>query len=330
MIDEALTGIVFNIQHFTVHDGPGIRTEIFLKGCPLQCKWCSNPESIKQKQQIGVHGSRCIGVEACGYCLKACPESDPESDPKSDIGIFVIDENKVTAIDRNLCTDCLKCAEVCPADALSPWGNIMSVKDVMAEVMADVDFYEKSKGGVTLSGGDPLIQWPFTLEILKACKAQNIHTCLETELHCKNDILEKVLAHTDMVITDIKHMDEDCHRQYTGVGNSLILANLIKTVDMGMPVVIRIPVIPGHNNDEDNIRATAGFILNKLHNKVIQVQLLPYRPLGIEKYQSLSMEYPMAEFSAQEPKAREKDMLNLVSVLQSNGIPAVVGANSKY
>jgi pyruvate formate lyase activating enzyme len=236
----------------------------------------------------------------------------------------------VVAIDRNLCTDCLKCVEACPADALSTWGNTLSVKAVMEEVMADMEFYAKSNGGVTLSGGDPLIQWPFALEILKACKEQNIHTCLETELHCNSVLLGKLYPHTDLVITDIKHMDDRLHKAYTGVGNAMILANIIKTVDMEMPLVIRIPVVPGHNNSEENIRATAGFILDKLHNKVKQVQLLPYRPLGIEKYQSLSMEYPMANCSSQEPGVMEKEILKVVSLLQSYGIPAVAGVNSKY
>lgn len=314
-------GIVFNIQHFTIHDGPGIRTEIFLKGCALKCKWCSNPESIKAKQEIGIYASRCIGIDKCGYCLDVCPECNR--------GVFYQHENKIAGIDADICNGCFKCADECPSDAIVVWGDLMSVSDVMSEIIDDVAFYEKSGGGVTISGGDPLIQWEFTLEVLKQCRQQNIHTCLETELHCKTSLLEKIYPYTDLVITDIKHMDTQKHREYTGVDNRLILENIIKTAEMKKSLIIRIPIIPGHNNSEENIRATATFIKERLFNNVLQVQLLPYRPLGLEKYDSLNMQYPMADLKPPDINAQKEELNHLVAVMNSYGIPTFSGSNEK-
>ena len=312
---------MLNIQHFTIHDGPGIRTEIFLKGCALQCQWCSNPESIRAKREVGVYASRCIGIDKCGFCLKICPQCDK--------GVFFRHENKIAGIDRELCTGCMKCAEECPAEAIVVWGNVMTVQEVMAEVLDDVPFYIKSGGGVTISGGDPLIQWPFTREILKQCRQHHIHTCLETELHCKPSVLDDVYPHTDLVITDIKHMDSRKHKEYTGVDNVLILENIRKTVAMQKPLIIRTPVIPGHNNSEQNIRRTAEFISGELANKVLQVQLLPYRPLGLEKYESLHLRYPLAELKAPDINEQKKELAHLVEVMCSYGIRAVAGSSDK-
>jgi pyruvate formate lyase activating enzyme len=323
-MDAAATseGYIFNVQRFTVHDGPGIRTEVFFKGCPLRCKWCSNPESIDVHPQVGVYASRCIGVDKCAYCLPVCPVADA--------GVFVLNETRgVAALNRDLCTDCLACADPCPANALMVWGRKVSLDDLMRVILADVEFYEKSGGGVTLSGGDPLVQWRFARAVLEECKRCGIHTCLETELHVRPAILDAVYPFVDLVITDIKHMDPAKHRELTGVGNARILQNIRKTVDWGMPLVVRVPVVPDHNNGVENIAATAEFVARELGNRVLKVQLLPYRQLGVEKYESLGIPYPMRDFQPPERKVWEENILSLVALMQSYGVPAVAGSGQK-
>ena len=316
------TGVVFNIQRFTVHDGPGIRTEVFLKGCPLRCLWCSNPESQKSHPVVGVYPDRCIGVDKCGFCISACPVEAE--------GAFIVEDNRVTAINRDVCTDCLRCAEECPAmKTLEIFGKEMTVDEVMEVVLADRDFYEKSGGGVTLSGGEVFVQPEFSLALLETCKRHNLHTCVESSLHCNPEMLDRLYPFVDLVITDIKHMDPSEHKRLTGVGNERILENVKKTAQLGMPLVIRIPIVAEHNDSEGNITATAEFIAQELQNKVKQVQLIPYRELGLEKYRSLGMEYPMGDFQAPAREAWEKNIRGLVEQMKPYGVPAVAGTSEK-
>jgi pyruvate formate lyase activating enzyme len=242
--------------------------------------------------------------------------------------VFSRHENRIAGIDRSICTGCMKCAEECPADAIQVWGDEMTVDAVMAEILDDRAFYEKSGGGVTISGGDPLIQWPFALEILKLCRRQGIHTCLETELHARPTILDTLYPFTDLVITDIKHMNPEKHREYTGTDNTLILSNIRKTVDMKKPLIIRIPVIPGHNDDEENIGETSRFIAETLNNAVLQVQLLPYRPLGLEKYDSLNIPYPLVALKP-DVKEQKKHLDRLVNIMRKRDVAAVAGSSEK-
>ena len=316
-----MKGYVFNIQKYTIHDGPGIRTEIFLKGCPLKCKWCSNPESMGIHPEVGVYSSRCIGIDKCGCCLKVCPELSK--------GTLFAAGNHIFGINRNVCLGCLKCADACPSNALMVWGKSLTVESVMKTILSDSEFYEKSGGGVTISGGEPLVQWGFTFELLKECRKNNIHTCLESSLHVRPEILEQSYPVTDMIITDIKHMNSEKHREYSGVGNELILNNITKTVEANKQLIIRIPVIPGHNNSEENIKTTARFISDRLGNRVTQVQLLPFRQLGVEKYESLGMQYGMNGFQAPPREVWEQNILFLVDVMKSYGIPAVAGSSNK-
>jgi len=312
-------GIVSNIQHWTVHDGPGVRTEIFFKGCPLRCMWCSNPETIGTKPIVGVDSRNCIGVDVCGLCIEAC-----------EFGALLVADNKVVGIQRDLCKNCLSCAKACPMDtAMQIYGKKMTVDEVMAEILMDREIQIRTGGGVTLSGGDCLMQPEFVLALLKECSRKRIHTCVETELHCSTEVLDSILPYTDLLMTDIKHMDPAKHRKYTGVSNKRILANIRYAAMKNVPMVIRVPVVPGFNDDQENIKATAEFILKNTGSCLCQLQILPYRPLGLEKYRYLGMEYPMKDYKIPEPGQYLAQIRSLVKVFREYGIPAEAGTGVK-
>ena len=315
--EKAEKGIVFNVQRFTIHDGPGTRTELFLKGCPLRCRWCSNPESYERYPQVGVYGTRCIGVSKCGLCLKACP--------KAGENVLIIEDDKVVGIDRTRCDNCLKCQDACPSDAMKLWGQVMTVEEAMKVIRADRAYYERSGGGVTLSGGEALLQWQFCRSILKACREEHIHTCVESALHVDTAILDEILPYTDLFITDIKQMDSAVHQEQTGVGNSLILKNIKKVVDENVPLIVRIPIIPGFNDTETFIDAASAFILNELGNKIQMVQLLRFRPMGEEKGDSLNMPYRMKGINPDRTEF-EEFIKGLLKRMTDRGIPAMAGS----
>jgi pyruvate formate lyase activating enzyme len=314
-----VAGIVFNIQRFSVHDGPGIRTVVFIKGCSLRCIWCSNPESIRRRLQLGIYPDRCIGTDKCGVCFEVAPDADA----------LVVVDHKVVGLNTKRPEDCLPCAEVCPTSAIKAWGEKTTVGEVMKEVLSDRQFYEESGGGLTLSGGEALIQARFAVELLKAAQAEGINTCVETALNYSADVLDKALPYMDMAYCDLKHMDSGAHNRFTGVPNERILENLKKVVDSGTPVVIRIPVVPGHNGTEENLRATAKFLVNEIGGHVAQIQLLPFRKLGVEKYASLGMPYPMADFEAPPREEWEKDIQRFARIMSSYGLKAVAGSGAR-
>jgi pyruvate formate lyase activating enzyme len=273
-------GIVFHIQRFSVHDGPGIRTTVFLKGCSLACAWCHNPEGISPKPQLRYFTELCI---ACGQCSAACPESAQEMREARHV------------FHRQRCNDCGRCVPVCPSGALLLAGQTMSVEQVMGEILTDRVFYRRSGGGVTLSGGEPVQQHQFSLELLASCRAEGINTALETAGHYPWRHLEALLRVTDLVMMDIKHMDSERHRAGTGAGNARILENSERLVrSTGKPVVFRIPVIPSFNDRVEDIIAIRRFVeglrRHRDNDGSITLELLPFHPLGRDKYQSLEME----------------------------------------
>lgn len=320
--ERQLIGNVFNIQRYTIHDGPGIRTEVFLKGCPLNCKWCSNPESINPFPEIGVYPTSCVGVEKCGHCLKVCPVEGR--------GALIVQDGKIASIDRGLCTNCMACGKACPNDTLKIFGAWMTVDEVMRPILSDRAFYQRTGGGVTVSGGDALLQWEFTLELLRRCKFLGIQTCVETELQTMWKIVEEICPHADLWIADIKLMDNEAHRHYTGAGNERILENLKKLVESGARVVLRTPVIKGINDTDENIAAMGAYIRDHLGNRVLQHQLIPYRLLGEDKYAALGRPFSRMTEAAPQREEYEPRIRRIAERLQKEyGVPAVAGSTTK-
>lgn len=310
-------GIVFNIQRFTVHDGPGIRTEVFLKGCPLRCKWCSNPESQNLLCEPGVYITKCIGQQHCGLCTQACPT-----------GSILRDENGFTmAVRRESCINCLRCVKACPSNALKGWGSEMTADEVMEEILADRALMARSGGGVTFSGGEALLQLDFLLELLRRCRAQELHTCVETALYAPQEHLAQTVPYTDLYLFDLKDCSPGRHHAHTGVDNGLIFRNAAFLSRTGKPMILRIPIIPGHNDTEDNIAGIRDFILHEMDQKPLQIQFLRFRKLGEEKYASLGRPYLMdGEVDREE---FERRILALVRLMTDAGLPAVAGSTQK-
>ncbi|MGN0159402.1 MAG: glycyl-radical enzyme activating protein [Brotaphodocola sp.] len=311
-------GIIFNIQRFTIHDGPGLRTELFLKGCPLHCDWCSNPESWKPQIQVGIYKTKCISRKKCGMCEDGCPD-------KSMLNFY---RGKLVSVDREKCTDCLRCYNECPSDAIKQWGKSMSVEECMEEIRKDIGYYERSGGGVTVSGGEPLVQSDFVAELFRTCKEEGIQTCLESTFYADWEHAENVLKYTDIVISDIKHMNSEIHKQYTGGGNELILENLKKLAAENREIILRIPVIPNVNDDMENIEATADFILNEMGGKIRTLQLLSFMRLGEEKYASLGIPYKMQDVKVNR-RVFQRHISQLAEYFNSRGIHCLVGTKEK-
>ncbi|MEM2151726.1 MAG: glycyl-radical enzyme activating protein [Candidatus Bathyarchaeia archaeon] len=270
-----IKGLVFDIKRFAVHDGPGIRTTVFLKGCPLRCFWCQNPEGIKLKQEIMFYLEKCVG---CGACVATCPKSAHEI------------RNNVHVYFRDRCEGCGRCVEGCCSGALQLVGRWMDVDDLIKVVLMDKPFYEVSNGGVTLSGGDPMVQHEFSYTFLERCKSEGLHTAIETAAYCKWEILEKLLSVTDLVMMDIKHIDPEVHRKVTGVRNDIILENARRLAETDKPLIIRIPIIPTINDSPEEVAAIAKFI--QPFKNLLFLELLPFHRLGEVKYRALGINYP--------------------------------------
>ncbi|KRK33300.1 (2S)-3-sulfopropanediol dehydratase activating enzyme [Loigolactobacillus bifermentans] len=311
-------GIVFDVQRYTIHDGPGLRTELFLKGCPLRCQWCSNPESWAPAIEWGAYQSKCISLSKCGLCTPACPVK----------GILNFKRDKLTAIDNSKQVDYTDCEKACPADAIKQWGKTMSVSECMTIICKDKSYYEQSGGGVTVSGGEALLQSEFVLSLFKACQKEGIQTCCETTFYADWKKVEALIPYTDIWISDIKHMDPMIHRQYTSGDNKIILENLKRLTDLKQELILRIPVIPNVNDDRTNIEATADFILNELHGRVRTLQLLSFMRLGVEKYQSLNIPYGMEGIEL-DREAFQEHVAEIAAYFNRRGIHCLVGTKEQ-
>lgn len=257
---------IFDIEHASFVDGPGIRTTVFFKGCNLRCAWCHNPEGLIRQKQMMFYRDKCSG---CGKCKEVCPYN------------------------LEKCDFCGKCELYCPNDARKICGKDYTVDEVFAQLIKDKDFYENSGGGVTFSGGECMLQLDFLFEILKKCKENGIHTAVDTAGYIPFESFEKIIPFTDLFLYDIKSMNTDVHKKYTGVGNELILENLSKLLKMKIPVWIRVPIIPGVNDTAEEMLKIKEFLIK--NGKPQKIELLPYHRMGENKYNALGMK--AAEFS---------------------------------
>ncbi|WP_429081898.1 glycyl-radical enzyme activating protein [Brassicibacter mesophilus] len=299
-----LEGKVFNIMKYSIHDGPGIRTTVFLKGCPLSCWWCHNPESQETKEQLMLFPNRCIG---CKVCIEIC-EYDA-----------IKETNGIICTDKKKCINCGDCTVECYAEAREMAGRTMTASDVLAQVLGDKDFYQQSKGGVTFSGGEPLMQSSFLIMLLGELKKLGIHTTVDTSGFTSRQTIEEVSPLVDLFLYDLKHMDPVKHEKYTGVPNQIILENLRYIISIGKEVIIRIPIIPGINDSKEDLEAFRDFI-KTLHN-VKEVALLPYHKIGQEKYNRLGKSYKMLD--VQEPTQEAMELA--VQIIKNCGANVKIG-----
>jgi pyruvate formate lyase activating enzyme len=299
-----LQGIVFDIKRYSIHDGPGIRTTIFFKGCPLSCWWCHNPESQSPTIEMIFRPHRCIH---CGACLVACEHGAISWDGEEPL------------TDREKCTRCGACAAACYAEARQCVGRAWTVDQVMAEVQRDTAFYDESGGGVTLSGGEPLWQADFALALLQACKRQEMHTAVDTCGFAPWATVDRLREYTDLFMYDLKLLDDARHRRFTGVSNHLILQNLQALSQRGHHIVLRVPVIPGINDDDASMRQIGAFAAALPH--LDEVDLLPYHHIGVDKYVRLNKAYRLP---ATRPPSDER-LAEMAHLLRQFGLSVSIG-----
>lgn len=294
-------GLIFDIERFSTADGPGIRTSVFFKGCNLNCFWCHNPESLTRQPQVEYSQEECLG---CGSCVAVCPSG---SQALTAEGHRYFPER---------CQNCGKCAAICPVGAMKPIGVYHTVEACMEQIREDIPFYRRSGGGVTLSGGEVLMQPEFAVELLRQCRQEGILTAVETNLCAPWEVLEQLLPYLDLVMADIKHMNPERHRRGTGADNDRILANLLRLNQQKIPVIVRTPVIPGFNDSPENIAQTAVF-LQSVRN-LRYYELLSYNPMGNDKRKRLG--YPVPEIAVPD----KAHMLSLARVAGLCGKPVWV------
>lgn len=299
-----ISGTIFDIRRYAIHDGPGIRTAVFFKGCPLRCRWCHNPESWRMEPELGLRRSRCV---KCRRCMEICEEQ----------AIIFTEIGPVA--DPARCTLCGKCVDACPNNAWEIIGRKATTSEVMAEIRKDVVFYDQSGGGATFSGGEPLMQADFLLALLEACRAEEIHAAVDTTCHAQPEVLHRIANLASLFLCDIKHMNSELHRQYTGISNDRILENIRMLAEAGKRIFIRVPIIPGFNSDRTNIGQTAQFIQSL--KTVPRVDILPYNRGGLEKAPRLMGQVDLME--AQTPDDGTMDAI--AGVFRSYGFEVRIG-----
>ena len=297
-----MISMIFNIQKFCLHDGPGIRTTVFFKGCNLRCKWCANPESQKSTRQLTLDKGKCTG---CGACVAACPQNARTM------------EKTFPIVNKELCKHCGACLDACPGGAIAQEGKIVDTEQVLAEVRKDKVFYDRSGGGVTLSGGEVMLKRPFARELARSLHQEGIHVAVETAGVAEEERFAALLKEIDYVLMDLKHYDSAAHRAGTGRGNERVLANLRILRDSGVPYLVRIPVIPGFNDKKEDAAAFARLLKEM---DIFKVQLLPFHRLGCHKYELLGLAYDYADT----PSMQAEELIDYSREFTRMGIEVVL------
>lgn len=303
-------GTIFDIKKYSINDGPGIRTTVFFSGCPLSCLWCHNPESQSLKPELLYRAGRCLLCEAC---IEICPEGAISF--RAENSAKIRDGEIIT--DRNKCVRCRTCVDICYSGAREFSGREMTVDEVMMQIEREIPFYDQSGGGVTFSGGEPLMQPSFLSVLLKACRKQEIHTVVDTSGFANWNIFEQIRENVDMFLYDLKHMNSTRHQEVTGVPNRVILENLRRLSASGAQCTVRIPLIPGLNDDEKNLAETGTFLASLPH--IEGVELLGYHDIAQAKYEALDREYALVGIKP----PTQAEMVNAAEVLRSYGLNVI-------
>jgi pyruvate formate lyase activating enzyme len=297
-------GFIFDIKRYAIHDGPGIRTTVFMKGCPLVCRWCHNPEGIEPQPFLAYRKNRCI---RCAECVENCPEQALSLNPEG------------VVFSGSQCTQCFTCSDICPAEAREKVGRKFTARELLSEIQKDIPFYDTSGGGVTFSGGEPLLQADFLIDLLQLCGTEHIHRAVDTSGYASCETLMAVAENSDLILYDLKMMDSDKHEKFTGVSNRLILDNLRRLAAKRIDLIIRIPLIPGVNDDMQNMNRTGSFL--KRWASAAKVQILPYHDFQKTKYDRFEIHYRTANI----PLPTRQMLIDAKNRLADFGLEVAIG-----